>query len=65
MAEMGDIQGAAEWYDKAIEADPKDASSFLNDNMMIFLKYLMQHNYIDIHAYNWQIFPYLVINLIM
>lgn len=35
MAENGDIQTASECYDKAIEADPKNASSYFNKGVLL------------------------------
>ena len=35
MAENGNIQAAAECYDKAIEADPKYAASYFNKGVLL------------------------------
>jgi len=32
---MGNIQDAAECYDKAIEADPKNAASYFNKGVLL------------------------------
>ena len=35
MAEMGNIQGASECYDKAIKADPKYGPSYFNKGVLL------------------------------